>query len=202
MKNANVAGAGIFQLRKLATLRKVNKELNEVKERLDRGEETLTENRKQELKIMQEVYQYRIEDLEILLDSGEVKFEKKRKAAAKRIALSLIERCRLKKRNAGAGAKVKMGEEEEQFLAECLEERASIHDRRSEGILFYGKQIKQKDLLSIVNYKRLKMGRSVLKSAITVVNRARPRNKRSIQAQHHIGKSLFCSRTPPPRPKK
>ena len=59
-----------------------------------------------------------------------------------------------------------MSEEEEIFLSECIEERASIHGRRSERVLFYGKRLKQKDLLSIVNYKRLKMGKDVLKSAI------------------------------------
>ena len=46
---------------------------------------------------------------------------------------------RLKRRRAGAGAKKKMSEGEEIFLSECIEERASIHGRRSEGALFYGK---------------------------------------------------------------
>ena len=91
-----------------------------------------------------------------------------------------------------------MSEEEEIFLSECIEVRASIHGRCSEGVLFYGKRLKQNSLLSTVNYKHLKMGKDVLKSVKTVLNRGHPKNKRSLQAKcHNVGKWLFCSRALP-----
>ena len=151
-----------------------------------------------ELEISSRVNEERIADLEMLLISNDGASARRKQKAVRRIALSLVQCVRLKRRRAGAGAKRKMSEEEEILLSECIEERASIHGRHSEGVLFYGKRLKQKDLLSIVNYKRLKMGKDVLKSAKTVLNRGHPRNKRSLQAKcHYVGKWLFYSRAPP-----
>ena len=110
---------------------------------------------------------------------------RRKQKAVRRITLSLVQCVRLKRRRAGVGVERKMSEEEEIFLSECIEVRASINGRFSEGVLFYGKRLKQKDLLSIVNYKHLKMGKDVLKSVKTVLNRGHPRHIRSLQAKCH-----------------
>ena len=189
VKNAFLTANDIFNLKIRSKLNKIKENNEQVLLKLERSKEHLSEKRKMELEISSRVNEERIADLEMLLISNDGASARRKQKAVRRIALSLVQCVRLKRRRAGAGAKRKMSEEEEIFLSECIEERASIHGRRSEGVLFYGKRLKQKDLLSIVNYKRLKMGKDVLKSAKTVLNRGRPRNKRSLQAKcHNVGK--------------
>ena len=67
-----------------------------------------------------QLYADRVSVIEMLMYSGDVNHARRRNTAVKRIALSLIEKSRMKKRKSGAGARRQMGEEEEQFLAECL----------------------------------------------------------------------------------
>ena len=198
VKNAFLAANDILNPKIRSKLNKIKENNEQVLLKLEGSKEHLSEKRKMELEISSRVNEERIADLEMLLISNDGASARRKQKAVRRIALSLVQCVRLKRRRAGAGAKRKMSEEEEIFLSECIEERASIHGRHSEGVLFYGKRLKQKDLLSIVNYKRLKMGKDVLKSAKTVLNRGRPRNKRSLQAKcHNVGKWLFCSRAPP-----
>ena len=60
----------------------------------------------------------------------------------------------------------------------------------------YGKRLKQKDLLSIVNCKHLKMGKNILKSAKTVPNRGHPRNKKKFTSK--MSESGFSAQELPP----
>ena len=55
----------------------------------------------------------------------------------------------------------------------------------------------KKDFLTIVNYSLYKGGKKLIKSATTVLNSCRPRNKASRAAKLHIGKGLFCAKIPP-----
>ena len=55
-------------------------------------------------------------------------------------------------------------------------------------------RVKKKDFLSLANYYQFKQGKKSIKSATTVLNRARPRNVRSIAARAHKGKWLFCAK--------
>ena len=49
-----------------------------------------------------------------------------------------------------------------------------------------------------MNFHLLESGRKAIKSAKTIMTRACPHNKRSVQAKrHHRGKWLFCSKRPP-----
>ena len=162
MKNAFLAANDVFNLKIRSKLNKI-KEINEqVLLKLERSKEHLSEKCKMELEISSRVSEEKIADLETLLISNDGASARRKQKAVRRITLSLVQCVRLKRRRAGTGAKRKMSEEEEIFLSECIEERASIHGRCSEGVLFYGKRLKQKDLLSILNYKRLKMGKDVL----------------------------------------
>ena len=51
--------------------------------------------------------------------------------------------------------------------------------------------------LTIANYSLYKRGKKLIKSATTVLNSCRPRNKASRAAKLHIGKGLFCAKKPP-----
>jgi hypothetical protein len=67
------------------------------------------------------------------------------------------------------------------------EEKATYHGRRSEPTMFTDRQVKVRDLVGIANFHLTKRGKPTLKSSTTVLNRSRPRNKRSIQGRKHIG---------------
>ncbi|CAB3995284.1 RNA-directed DNA polymerase from transposon X-element [Paramuricea clavata] len=114
----------------------------------------------------------------------------------KRTADHLDEHRRLKRRRLGVGAPVLLDEEDEDFVAKSIEDKATYHGRRHNTVMYVNRRVKKNDLLGIVNHKRQTDGKKLLKSATTVWNRSRPRNTRSIQAKH-LGKGLFCTSKPP-----
>lgn len=59
--------------------------------------------------------------------------------------------------------------------------------------MFTNRRVKVRDLLGIANHSLRKHGKHTIKSYTTVLNRARPRNKRSIQGKKHIGLSKTTS---------
>ena len=79
----------------------------------------------------------------------------------------------------------------------CIEDKATIHGRRHESVLYMHHRVKCRDLLNIANYRQLKQGKRLLKSVSSITTRARATNKRSQQAKHHLGKGLWCSKKPP-----
>ena len=88
------------------------------------------------------------------------------------------------------GPKPKLDEEDEDFIAKAIEDKSSYHGRRHDTVLYTGRRVKKKNLLSIANYRLAQRGKKLIQSATTVYNRARPRNKRSIMAKaYSVGKS-------------
>ena len=79
----------------------------------------------------------------------------------------------------------------------CIEDKATIHGRRHESVLYTHHRVKCRDLLNITNYRRFKQGKRLLKSVSSITTRAGATNKRSRQAKRHLGKGLWCSKKPP-----
>ena len=79
----------------------------------------------------------------------------------------------------------------------CIEDKATIHGRRHESVLYTHHRVKCRDLLNIANYRRFKQGKRLLKSVSSITTRARATNKSSRQAKRHLGKGLWCSKKPP-----
>lgn len=116
----------------------------------------------------------------------------------KRQASSLIESNRLKRRKLSSqGPKLRLDGDDEDFIAKAIEDKASYHGRRHDTVLYTGQRVKKKNLLTIANYRLAQRGKKLIRSATTVYNRARPRNKRSVQGKRHTGKGLFCWKKPP-----
>jgi hypothetical protein len=63
--------------------------------------------------------------------------------------------------------------------------------------MYTSQREKARDLLNVVIFKHIKEGKKLIKSATMAYNRARPANKRSIQAKRHKGKGLFSFKKPP-----
>ena len=120
----------------------------------------------------------------------------KTRKAAKRRAESLLDQSRIKRRKHGAGRPTEMDGDEE-FLLKAIEEMATAHGRRHDTVMYLHHRVKAKDMLKIVNQRRVKKGKKPLRAVSTVVARGKPKRKDSIQAKRHLGPSLFCCKKPP-----
>ena len=79
--------------------------------------------------------------------------------------------------------------DDEEFICKAIEDKATYHGRRSEPTMYTNRRVKVRDLMGIANFNLSKRGKLTVKSAITVLNRSRARNKRSIQGKKHIGEN-------------
>ena len=115
----------------------------------------------------------------------------------RRTQTKLIRNVRLGMRKKGSGRSLAMDDLDEQFVLNCIETKTTAHGRRQDQVMYTGRRVKKQDFLKLVNYHRLQRVKHPVKSATTVYNRGRPRNKRSIQAKNHLGMGLFCTKKPP-----
>ncbi|CAH3023182.1 unnamed protein product [Porites evermanni] len=142
-----------------------------------------------------ELTQDRIRDTEFLM--ADVKGQKV-KQMIKRKAKSLFEENRVKRRKISSqGRPSLLDSEDEEFVAKCIENKATYHGRRHDTVTYTNKRVKKSDHLDIANYKLLQRRKQAIRSANTVYNRSRPRNIRSLQARRHCGKGLFCFKKRP-----
>lgn len=74
--------------------------------------------------------------------------------AAKRVADSLLEQNRVKRRRLGAGRPMEMGEDMEKFLLQSIEEMSIAHGRRHDTVLYRNHRVKARNMLNIVNCRR------------------------------------------------
>ena len=136
-----------------------------------------------------------LKSLQDILESTDKHSKQKFNAAARRRAINLINENRLRNRKAGAGAKRKLDDIDEELIAKAIEQKTTVHGRRHDMVLYYHKRVKRDDLLNIANYHLLERGKQMIKSATTVYNRSKAKRIRSKQADRHIGIVLtlmFC----------
>ena len=197
VKNANEAAADLVRLRLNSKKEKLEKEIKEKENLYQKKTSIWSSKTLQEIQSEVQKLKEKVKDTEGLLhcDPTDSNYQRKRQML-KRQASSLIECNRLKRRKlSNQGPKLQLDEEDEEFIA--IEDKSSYHGRRHDTVLYTGQRVKKKNLLSIANYRLAQRGKKLIKSATTVYNRARPRNKRSLQAKRHCGKGLFCWKKPP-----
>jgi len=199
VKNAKEAAADLVRLRLNSKKDKLEKEIIE-KEKLY-GKKTSIWSSKMLEEIQNDVQNLKekVKDTEQLLhcEPTNNNYQRKRQML-KRQASSLIESNRLKRRKLSSqGPKSRLDGDDEDFIAKATEDKASYHGRRHDTVLYTGRRVKKKNQLTIANYRLEQRGKKLIRSATTVYNRARPRNKRSLQAKRHTGKGLFCWKKPP-----
>ena len=121
----------------------------------------------------------------------------KTRKAAKRCAESLLDQSHIKRRKLGAGRPTGMDGDEEQFLLKAIEEMSTAHGRRHDTVMYLHHRVNAKDMLKIVNQRRVEKWKKPLRAVSTVLAHGKPKRKDSIQAKRHLGQSLFCCRKPP-----
>ena len=149
----------------------------------------------------EEEIRYKKEQLENVIELIEAKTKtahRKLQQMRKRKAEQLAEDHRLKRRRVtNQGAPRLTDSSDEEFLAKCIEDKATYHGRRHDLVMYTNRRVKKRDLLSIANYKLAQRNKKLIKSSTTAYNRSKPKNVRSLQAKHHLGKGLFCCKKPP-----
>ena len=105
----------------------------------------------------------------------------------------------MKRRKLGAGPRKKIDTSDEEEIAKHIEDKTSAHGRRHDTVLYTGHTVRCRDLLNIGNYVRRKKGKEPIKSATTVLNKGKPKNIRSLQADKQADNELglFCCKKPP-----
>ena len=193
-QNAMIAAEDIITLRlkqRLSSYQEELESLTSLKQRKERVWDAGIKKIEGQIELTQD----RIRDTEFLM--ADVKGQKV-KQTIKRKAKSLFEENRVKRRKISSqGRPSLLDSEDEEFVAKCIENKATYHGRRHDTVTYTNKRVKKSDHLDIANYKLLQRRKQAIRSANTVYNRSRPRNIRSLQARRHCGKGLFCFKKRP-----
>ena len=145
----------------------------------------------------------KISDIEGMLSEQSTKKQRQKlQQMQRRRALTLFEDNRIRRRAiTSQGNRSLLDSEDEEFVAKCIEDKATYHGRRQDLVMYTNRRVKKADLLNIANYKLMSRNKKLIKSSATVYNRARPKNAQSIQAsiqaKQHKGKWLFRTKKPP-----
>ena len=125
--------------------------------------------------------------IKALLSSVQDKKQKQKiNQMRKRRARKLFEEKRVKRRSRTTqGNRCLLHSDDEEFVAKCVEDKATYHGRRHDMVMYTNRRVKKHDLLNIANYRLLTKKKKLIKSATTVYNLCKPRSSRSIQSKRH-----------------
>ena len=140
----------------------------------------------------------RLETTQSLLDPVSTAHKNAIKQRKRRVAEQLMEDHRLKRRKlTSQGAPQLIDTDDEEFIAKCIEDKATYHGRRHNLVMYTNRRVKNQDLKAIANFHLQSRKKKLIKSSTTAYNRCKPKNIRSKQAKQHVGKGLFCCKKPP-----
>ena len=196
-ENTTIAANDMVELRYKGKQAKLEQQINEEEKTLESIRGKWTDARIGDLEEKTITLKESLERTVSTLERQTKQAQKRFNQAVRRTARRLVPEQRLTRRSLGAGRKRELDSEDEEWLLKCIEDKATIHGRRHESVLYTHQRVKTRDRLNIANYRRYKQGKRLLRSVSSVATRARPTNKRSQQAKRHIGKGLWCSKKPP-----
>ena len=130
-----VAGEDIVNLRLKDRLKRIDAEIEEKKTVLEKKRETWPLKRLSDLEESLCHLENRKEEVNRLLRKEDQSSANKVRYAAKRVADSLLEQNRVKRRRLGAGRSMEMGEDEEQIRVQSIEEMSTAHGRRHDSLV-------------------------------------------------------------------
>ena len=196
-ERATEAAGDILTLRDLDKLKSINEKIAVIEESLGKKETLISERRKADLASEKSSLEERKDWIENNLQQTDSQSVRRFNQRKPKLAKTLVHENRVKRCKLGDGAKRSLDTEDEEFIARFIEETCTAHGRRHDTVLYSHRRVKKRHFLSLANYNLYRRGRKLIKSATTVLNRARPKNINSRAAKAHCGKSLFCSKKPP-----
>ena len=170
VENALSAGKDMTVLALKERIAKRENEMAELNSSIEKLRDIRADSR--HIKTMEEKVTVCSENLKSLQDILECKdkySEQKFNAAARRRAQNLVNENRLRNRKAGAGAKRKLDDIDEELIAKAIEQKTTVHGRRHDMVLYYHKRVKRDDSLNIANYNLVERGKQMIKSATVSV---------------------------------
>lgn len=193
-ENSNVAAKDMVELRLKEKKDKLARKISEIEKTMELVQGKWTDARVGDLEEQKIALKESLQNTAATLERRSKQDEQRFNQAAKRTARRLVAEQRITERSLGAGRKQELDSEDEEWLVKCIEDKATIHGRRHESVLYTHHRVKCRDLLNIANYRRFNQGKRLLKSVSSITIRARPTNRRSWQAKRHLGKGLWCSK--------
>ena len=195
-ERANEVAEDILKGRDRETLNIIDEKITGIDKILNKRESLISGRRKEDLIAEKSSLEERKVRIQKDLQQNNPQSIRRWQQRKRRLARTLIDENRVKRRKLGAGAKRSLDTDDEEFIARSIEETSTAHGRRHHTILYSNHRVKKRHFLSLANYNLQCRGKKLIKSSTTVLNRSRPKNINSRAAKGHIGKSLFCSKKP------
>ena len=148
-ENTTIAANDMVELRYKGKQAKLEQHINEAEKTLEsiRGKWTDARIGDLEEKIitLKESLERTVSTLERRTKQAQKRFNQ----AVRRTARRLVPQQRLTRRSLGAGRKRELDSEDEEWLLKCIEDKATIHGRRHESVLYTHQRVKTRDRLNI-----------------------------------------------------
>jgi hypothetical protein len=196
-KEAMLDAVKIVETALAEQLKKLNEEIASKEKHLEGKKNLWTKDQLEDLREEISCLTDRQKDITSLIRKESNESRKNVKLRVRRVQSKLIEKRRIGRRRRGAGRRLSMDKIDENFLVQCIDNKATAHGRRHDSVMYLNHRVKKKDFIKIVNFSRDERKLPRIRSASTVYNRGLPKNKRSRQAKNHIGAGMFCCKKPP-----
>lgn len=148
-ENTTIAANDMVELRYKGKQANLEQQINEAEKTLEsiRGKWTDARIGDLEEKIitLKESLERTVSTLERRTKQAQKRFNQ----AVRRTARRLVPQQRLTRRSLGAGRKRELDSEDEEWLLKCIEDKATIHGRRHESVLYTHQRVKTRDRLNI-----------------------------------------------------
>ncbi|KAL9957986.1 hypothetical protein ACROYT_G034946 [Oculina patagonica] len=161
-ENSNVAAKDMVELRLMEKKDKLERKISEIEKTMELVRGKWTDARVGDLEEQKIALKESLQNTVATLDRRSKQDEQRFNQAAKRTARRLVAEQRITKRSLGAGRKQELDSEDEEWLVKCIEDKATIHGRRHESVLYTHHRVKCRDLLNIANYRRFNQGKRLL----------------------------------------
>ena len=142
--NAIKAATDMVNLRLESNIKDLTKKASELESNMTKNEGRCDQ------KILESLQQERsdilkqIEEKQNIQNHEEKHFKNRFYQAVKRTADSLIDENRVKRRRLGAGPSLKMDDDDEEFLLNCIEAKATAHGRRQDTVMYLNHVVKKR----------------------------------------------------------
>ena len=158
-ENALIAGEDFVRVNlNLQKQEKLQQKMKEAADTMNKKRSIWPEKRVKDLEESVTLTKEKLNDVQTQLKNEDSASIAKTRKAAKRRAESLLDQSRIKRRKLGAGRPTEMDGDEEEFLLKAIEEMARAHGRRHDTVMYLHHRVKAKDMLKIVNQRRVEKG--------------------------------------------
>ena len=187
-ENALVTAEDMLELRLEHKKEVIEEKIHQIDEKVAKLGDLLPKVRREDLDTEKDMLKERTARITNLQTKQESSCKRQFQQCKRKLATQLIEENRIKRRKICSGAPQMLDSDDKEYIKRAIEDKSTAHGRRHDSVLYTNKRVKKKDFLSIADYHLYRKGKKLIKSATTVLNRGRPRNKSSRAAKARLGK--------------